>query len=88
MLGWGVVHCYLAAAAVKKGRMGKSAGLVQSEKEMDREKEKVDAFTITPLPDFRWQDTAPLKFRNFKPKYHLTMSTFTPPPPHTNDYAP
>jgi hypothetical protein len=32
-------------------------------------------FEIIPLPDFRWQKTEPLKFRNFKPQYHLTMST-------------
>lgn len=29
--------------------------------------------SITPLEDFDWRETEPLKFRPFKPKYHLTM---------------
>ncbi|KAB8241859.1 hypothetical protein BDV35DRAFT_384531 [Aspergillus flavus] len=29
---------------------------------------------IEPLPDFNWEATEPLKFRPFKPKYHLTMA--------------
>ncbi|KAE8421842.1 hypothetical protein BDV36DRAFT_280415 [Aspergillus pseudocaelatus] len=29
---------------------------------------------IEPLPDFNWETTEPLKFRPFKPKYHLTMA--------------
>ncbi|KAE8372345.1 hypothetical protein BDV26DRAFT_297946 [Aspergillus bertholletiae] len=29
---------------------------------------------IQPLPDFNWETTEPLKFRPFKPKYHLTMA--------------
>jgi hypothetical protein len=36
-----------------------------------------DPFSITPLPHFKWQETEPLKFRAFKPKYHLTMSGFS-----------
>ncbi|TVY17487.1 hypothetical protein LARI1_G004528 [Lachnellula arida] len=38
--------------------------------------EKIDvakAYEITPLVDFDWRAKEPLKFRNFKPKYHLTM---------------
>ncbi|KAE8141165.1 hypothetical protein BDV38DRAFT_268823 [Aspergillus pseudotamarii] len=30
--------------------------------------------SIEPLPDFNWETTEPLKFRPFKPKYHLTMA--------------
>ncbi|KAE8448374.1 hypothetical protein EG329_009618 [Mollisiaceae sp. DMI_Dod_QoI] len=37
-----------------------------------------DPFYITPLPDFNWQTTEPLKFRAFKPKYHLTMGKASP----------
>ncbi|KAI1935033.1 hypothetical protein LOZ58_000390 [Ophidiomyces ophidiicola] len=29
---------------------------------------------ITPLKNFEWEKTEPLKFRPFKPKYHLTMA--------------
>ncbi|KAI1979425.1 hypothetical protein LOZ51_004200 [Ophidiomyces ophidiicola] len=29
---------------------------------------------ITPLENFEWEKTEPLKFRPFKPKYHLTMA--------------
>ncbi|KNG87697.1 hypothetical protein ANOM_003890 [Aspergillus nomiae NRRL 13137] len=29
---------------------------------------------IEPLPEFNWETTEPLKFRPFKPKYHLTMA--------------
>ncbi|TVY27415.1 hypothetical protein LHYA1_G004188 [Lachnellula hyalina] len=39
-------------------------------------KERIDvakAYQITPLADFDWQAKEPLKFRTFKPKYHLTM---------------
>ncbi|TVY37698.1 hypothetical protein LOCC1_G007258 [Lachnellula occidentalis] len=38
--------------------------------------EKIDvakAYEITPLADFDWRAKEPLKFRSFKPKYHLTM---------------
>ncbi|KAF4626641.1 hypothetical protein G7Y89_g11518 [Cudoniella acicularis] len=31
------------------------------------------ASSIIPLPEFDWRTTEPLKFRNFKAKYHLTM---------------
>lgn len=34
---------------------------------------KTDYFEIIPLPDFDWRTTEPLKFRQFKDKYHLTM---------------
>ncbi|KAH8603144.1 hypothetical protein B0O99DRAFT_647862 [Bisporella sp. PMI_857] len=30
-------------------------------------------YAITPLPAFNWQATEPLKFRPFKPVYHVTM---------------
>jgi Protein of unknown function (DUF3445) len=33
----------------------------------------IDPFYIEPLPNFNWHTTTPLKFRNFKPKYHITM---------------
>ncbi|CZR51004.1 uncharacterized protein PAC_00879 [Phialocephala subalpina] len=36
-----------------------------------------DPFYIKPLPDFDWKTTEPLKFRAFKPKYHLTMAVET-----------
>ncbi|KAJ9295423.1 hypothetical protein DTO271G3_5879 [Paecilomyces variotii] len=32
---------------------------------------------IEPLEDFNWETTEPLKFRPFKPKYHLTMGLQT-----------
>ncbi|KAL1875516.1 hypothetical protein Plec18167_005452 [Paecilomyces lecythidis] len=32
---------------------------------------------IEPLVDFNWETTEPLKFRPFKPKYHLTMGLQT-----------
>jgi hypothetical protein len=35
----------------------------------------VEAYEIIPLPDFDWHNTEPLKIRNFKAKYHLTMGT-------------
>jgi len=28
---------------------------------------------IEPLPDFDWKTTEPIKFRPFKPTYHITM---------------
>lgn len=31
---------------------------------------------IERLEGFKWQDTAPVKLRAFKPKYHLTMGEF------------
>lgn len=33
----------------------------------------IDPYHIEPLPNFNWRSTTPLRFRNFKPKYHLTM---------------
>jgi hypothetical protein len=39
----------------------------------DDAKEAADKFEIGPLPDFDWRVTEPLKFRQFKDKYHLTM---------------
>lgn len=32
---------------------------------------------IEQLQGFKWQDTAPIKLRTFKPKYYLTMGEFT-----------
>jgi hypothetical protein len=37
--------------------------------------EDTESAEIIPLPDFDWRTTEPLKFRNFKSKYHLTMGT-------------
>lgn len=31
---------------------------------------------VETLHDFDWRKTEPLKFRPFKPKYHLTMGEF------------
>ncbi|KAE8327465.1 hypothetical protein BDV39DRAFT_205051 [Aspergillus sergii] len=39
----------------------------------DNESQKIYP-PIEPLPDFNWETTEPLKFRPFKPKYHLTMA--------------
>ena len=40
--------------------------------------EKEPYHFIAPLPDFDWRNTEPLKFRPFKPKYHLTMGEQVP----------
>ncbi|KAF5878741.1 uncharacterized protein Bfra_000908 [Botrytis fragariae] len=34
--------------------------------------------SITPLSDFDWRTTEPLKLRPFKPVYHMTMGTKLP----------
>lgn len=42
----------------------------------DKPKEQPDKeayYAITPLRDFDWRETKPIKIRPFKPKYHLTM---------------
>lgn len=42
----------------------------------DEKTSTLDAYSnITPLADFEWRDTEPIKLRPFKPKYHLTMGT-------------
>jgi hypothetical protein len=38
----------------------------------------IEPYHIEPLPNFNWRSTPPLKFRNFKPKYHLTMGLSSP----------
>lgn len=39
-----------------------------------KDSQEKDPYTvITPLPNFDWRKTEPLKLRPFKPKYHLTM---------------
>ncbi|KAB2577172.1 hypothetical protein BFW01_g2316 [Lasiodiplodia theobromae] len=43
----------------------------------DKPKEQPDKeayYAITPLRDFDWRETKPIKIRPFKPKYHLTMA--------------
>ncbi|KAH8645500.1 hypothetical protein BX600DRAFT_478233 [Xylariales sp. PMI_506] len=38
---------------------------------------------IEPLKDFDWETTEPLKFRPFKPTYHITMGKFLSQGNHT-----
>jgi hypothetical protein len=52
---------------------------------VDTKDPSIDPYHIEPLPSFNWRTTPPLKFRNFKPKYHLTMgksSLHSSFPPH------
>lgn len=42
----------------------------QNEKTAAQDEEEAN---IVPLPDFDWKTTEPLKFRPFKPRYHITM---------------
>ncbi|OJJ76082.1 hypothetical protein ASPBRDRAFT_51749 [Aspergillus brasiliensis CBS 101740] len=43
----------------------------------EKEKEEDTYPPITPLPSFNWETTEPIKYRPFKPKYHLSMALTT-----------
>ncbi|KAH8657541.1 hypothetical protein BGZ60DRAFT_545170 [Tricladium varicosporioides] len=70
-----------AGIVLGKARAAKTRRGVQSTKNQkqvpaalnDEALARYDAGAIVPLVNFDWQSTEPLKFRNFKPKYHLTM---------------
>lgn len=45
----------------------------RNENEKNGKTAQDEAPKIVPLPDFNWKTTEPLKFRPFKPRYHITM---------------
>ncbi|KAA8629705.1 hypothetical protein SMACR_12077 [Sordaria macrospora] len=46
----------------------------RNENEKNGKTAQDEAPKIVPLPDFNWKTTEPLKFRPFKPRYHITMA--------------
>ena len=65
VLAYAIVGVWRRRVATEEIRSGKSCGDETFEKDLYN--------NITPLPDFDWETTEPLKLRPFKPKYHLTM---------------
>ncbi|KAH6671343.1 hypothetical protein B0J14DRAFT_618636 [Halenospora varia] len=66
----------LGKARASKTREGKQPTKDQKQSpdaSNDEALAQYEASAIVPLSNFDWQLTEPLKFRNFKPKYHLTM---------------